>query len=147
MRPTIFLLFVVYFLTVTAPLNAGWLFKSDTEKTQEAFSQVLDKSKQSILEQYHLLATAKRVVVERFALSDAKGNETSSLKNAVGFGSIYTIYWTSSLRTDGFLKLWLAYDFTSQRIVDARVVETNGVLNEDAAQIAGEFLRELFESQ
>ena len=128
----------------SVPASAGWFFKSDQEKMREGAEKFLKANKQQILEKYHLLATAKDVELKDFALADRNSQVTDKMENAVGYGIAFVIYWEGPVTKDGFLKLIAFYDFSARTFTDVRVVQTNGVLNEDAAKGIGEVLGAMF---
>jgi hypothetical protein len=126
------------------PASAGWLFKSPEEKLQEGVSKWLKANKQQIVEKYHLLATAKDVELQAIMLADKNLQETDKLENAVGYGIVFTIFWEGPVTKDGYLKLIAYYDFSVRTFTEVQVVQTNGVLNQDAAEGIGEILGAMF---
>lgn len=141
---TLSLALVAVLVLFVAPVSAGWFSKSDTEEVQKAFTESLNKGKQRLLEQYHLLATAKELEVQKLVLLDAQGNPTKNLRDAAGFVTSFVIFWESSTRSDGYLKMNAVYDFSVRNFVDTKVAASNGVLNEDAASGALQILGALF---
>ena len=126
------------------PASAGWLFKSAEEKLQESVSTYLKANKQQIVEKYHLLATAKDVELQKFMLVDRNAQPTDKLENAIGYAILFTVFWEGPVTKDGYLKLNAFFDFSARTFTDVRVVQTNGVLNEDAAKGIGEILGAMF---
>lgn len=133
-------------LSTSLPSFAGWFSKSEEETFEEDVTKSHISNKQSIVEEFHLLATAKELEVQEFQLIDTQGKPTDSLKTAAGYAIVFTIFWKSDLRSDGYTKVFRVYDGSVRNFVNTQVIATNGVLNQDVTRSFGEILGALIGS-
>ncbi len=93
------------------------------------------------------MAVAKELEVQKFVLVDEAGNPTSKLKSSAGYAVVFTIFWKSDLRDDGYLKVFAFYDGSVNSYTETKVLATNGALNQDVAAEIGNFLSGLLSPQ
>ncbi len=115
---------------------AGWTtFKPvDVEAKLAAKIQAdLDKNKDAFFHKIHPVGTATSVKVHNVK-SYWRKDKPESLNDLQGFDVCYTIYWRGPIIRDGYTKLVSRYDGDIGRYTKSKVIETNGITNDDAMQ-------------
>jgi len=121
---------------------AGWTaFKPvDVEAKLAAKIQAdLDTNKNAFFHKIHPVGTATSVKVHNVK-SFWRVDNPKNLNDLQGFVVSYTIYWRGPIITDGYTKLASMYDGDIGRYTKSKVIETNGITNDDAMQGALAFL-------
>ncbi|PAW78330.1 MAG: hypothetical protein B9S32_07315 [Verrucomicrobia bacterium Tous-C9LFEB] len=143
MNPKLLAALLCLFLACTPPCHAGlwsWLRgKKPDEKIKEQSSEIFNKNKQSLFNSFHPVGTALEVKVHEVQIAWKNDIPSKDLKNMLGFGIVFTIYWRGPITTDGYTKVYAVYDAQVQRYVGSRVLATNGITNQQATEYAIDF--------
>lgn len=102
-----------------------------TAQLQDSFTA----NKQQLFEKFHPTGTANSVKVHGVTLLWKGGHPTNSQNDVEAFTATFTIYWSSPLHqnNDGYTKVRYTYDVEVERWTDFKVLETNGITNQDVA--------------
>ena len=97
-----------------------------------AMQDQLAQNKQRLYEKIHLageFGSAKSDVIQDLAMQWKDEHVNDDAANLAGFTVDHTLYWSTPLTSDGHTKLRDTYDCASgsPRLVESKVVETNGM--------------------
>ena len=103
---------------------------------QQSLQNGFDNKKQELFNAFHPIGTAKSVVVHDVTTGGWKhGAVTGRADDVLGFSARFTIYWEGPVVKDGFTKVNATWDNESQRWLPGQVVATNGITNDQAANL------------
>jgi hypothetical protein len=107
----------------------------DTQLQHELQTRFAD-NKQQLFSAFHPVGTAKSVVVHDVAITGWKHSQvTGQIDDILGFSARFTIYWEGPIVKDGFTKVSATWDNESQRWLPGQVLATNGMTNQQAANL------------
>ena len=93
-------------------------------------------NKQQLFNAFHPVGTAKSIVIHDVAITGWKHSQvTGQIDDILGFSTRFTIYWEGPIVKDGFTKIAATWDNESQRWLPGQVLATNGMTNEQAANL------------
>jgi len=97
--------------------------------------------KQKIFQSIHPIGTAKSIVVHDVTITAWKGgNATSRFEDILQYTVRYSLYWEGPVTKDGFTKVSQTYDAETQRFVSFQILATNGITNENVAELGMELI-------
>ena len=96
----------------------------------------LNRNKQAIFSRIHPVGQATWAEVNEAAVSRWRNGEpTGRPKDVAAFDYVFTIHWDSPLVRNGYTRIFSRFDFTAGRTVEMRILETNGLTNQDASNL------------
>jgi hypothetical protein len=111
-----------------------------------------DAQKQAIFNSIHPLGTAKSITIHEVTVDSWKNNQRTNRQEDILKCTVrYTLYWEGGTTSDGFTKISATFDNESQRYLPSKILETNGLTNDDTGKIVlnagGEILKSIFLGQ
>jgi hypothetical protein len=113
----------------------GWYSPSPERTRRQVIAEldhILNRDRQRIFNSIHPIGQAQRIEVHDAQVVAGRGGEP-----LLQFR--YTIFWKGPVTTDGFTTVVQLLSLESKRVVETQVVNTNGLTNQDAGQLAIEF--------
>lgn len=134
---------VVTTLLLIGACTLSGCFRSAEAGEQQIIRQLSDltykginQNKQAIFNRIHPMGQASWAEVNEAAVSQWRGGErTGKWKDVATFDYVFTIHWDSPLVQNGYTRMFGRYDFTVGRTVEMRILETNGLTNQDASNL------------
>lgn len=131
-----------------APARAWWWSSKNVQKeSEQAISKMLDRSQQQIFSSIHPVGRSTGIVLDRLVLADASMKPTTSESSVAWCYFQFTMFWKGPVNQNGKTVVGTLVNTKTGEIVNTKVLETNGITNEQAAYDAGYVLGALLGSQ
>ncbi len=114
----------IFVILVVLGIRGCFSGASKEDKLKDYVGQGLNTNRQRLFQQFHPVGTAKYVKVNSIEL------------NPTAVTVVCTIHWESPFISDGYTKVALRYDREVERWTRHTILETNGMSNEQADEIA-----------
>ncbi len=103
---------------------------------KEIFNERVNYNRQAMFNRIHPTGQANRAEVNDVAISRWRsGERTGTLNDVAAVDCVFTIHWDSPLVPNGYTRIFIRHDRSVGRIVETRVLDTNGLTNQNASNM------------